>query len=350
MGKGKKRNRGGKNRSHPHHNGMGMKKKNRGITTVSASLAAGMSVRDHLRDSLRLAAMASSTISLGRGFTFGSSQRILLVGEGNFSFASSLATSIGGTKILATSLDEKEQVVAKYGVDAQTSLSTIVRLGGKVLHGVDGTTMDGEAAIAADAPFDRIIFNFPHLGGATQEDLARVREMLAGFFRACVSLAAPFPQGFVCVSLRDTLFYRSWKIEELAADAGLRLEGRVPFDGEKFAELGYSEARTNPAFRNAPVVDNASIYIFGHHRKWQKRAKTTIAKVELDTPLKFDGAPQEDAANDAKRRAKRVRAIKKKLRHIDALKEKDALDANQQAKLASESALREELVALDKED
>ena len=132
--------------------------------TVSASLASGMGVRDHLRDSLRLAAMASSTIALGNGFTLGSSHRILLVGEGNFSFASSLATSIGGSNILATSLDGREEVVAKYGVEAQASLSAIVRLGGKVLHGIDGTSMDEETAINGGAPYDRIIFNFPHLG------------------------------------------------------------------------------------------------------------------------------------------------------------------------------------------
>lgn len=42
--------------------------------------------------------------------TYSNSQRILLVGEGDFSFALSLASIIGGTNIVCTSLDKLSQL------------------------------------------------------------------------------------------------------------------------------------------------------------------------------------------------------------------------------------------------
>jgi 25S rRNA (uracil2634-N3)-methyltransferase len=42
------------------------------------------------------------------------SQRILLVGEGDFSFTLALATVIGGSGIVATSYDSASDVATKY--------------------------------------------------------------------------------------------------------------------------------------------------------------------------------------------------------------------------------------------
>ncbi len=42
------------------------------------------------------------------------SQRILLVGEGDFSFTLALATAIGGDTIVATSYDKQAEVLSKY--------------------------------------------------------------------------------------------------------------------------------------------------------------------------------------------------------------------------------------------
>ena len=64
------------------------------------------------------------------------------------------------------------------------------------------------------------------------------------------------------------------------------------------------------------------------------------------------GAPYNSVDDDSRGRQKRIKAIRKKLRHIESLKQrpKGALDANQRAKLASENALRSELAMLGSQD
>ena len=46
---------------------------------------------------------------------YSNSDKILLVGEGNFSFALALATSIGGKNITATSYDKEAEVGTEGG-------------------------------------------------------------------------------------------------------------------------------------------------------------------------------------------------------------------------------------------
>ena len=78
---------------------------------------------------------------------------VLLVGEGNFSFARALARRFGGlgTRIVATSYDTREQVLAKYP-DATEILEELNTAGVTVVHGVDATQLetnkDLRAAIA----------------------------------------------------------------------------------------------------------------------------------------------------------------------------------------------------------
>ena len=78
---------------------------------------------------------------------------ILLVGEGNFSFARALARRFGGlgTRIVATSYDTREEVLSKYP-DVAGILEELDTAGVTVVHGVDGTALetnkDLRAAIA----------------------------------------------------------------------------------------------------------------------------------------------------------------------------------------------------------
>ena len=68
---------------------------------------------------------------------------VLLVGEGNFSFARALARRFGGlgTRIVATSYDTREQVLAKYP-DATEILEELNTAGVTVVHGVDATQLE----------------------------------------------------------------------------------------------------------------------------------------------------------------------------------------------------------------
>ena len=68
---------------------------------------------------------------------------ILLVGEGNFSFARALARRFGGlgTRIVATSYDTKEEVLSKYP-DVAGILEELETAGVNIVHGVDGTALE----------------------------------------------------------------------------------------------------------------------------------------------------------------------------------------------------------------
>lgn len=193
--------------------------------------------------------------------------RVLLVGEGNFSFAVGLCTRIGGSKIVASSLDTRQEVIEKYDSEAMGSLQALRLAGAKIHHGIDGTKEeDLRSCLGQMTAFDVVGFNFPHLGGATPEAVEANREMLRGFFKACKSVLAKSKEGSrsrasrVAVTLRATSFYESWGLEGLAADEGYKLAEKIPFDKSLYP--GYQEARTNPAARASPGTEEAYTYVF----------------------------------------------------------------------------------------
>jgi len=157
--------------------------------------------------------------------------KVLLVGEGDFSFSLSLATNYEVASILSTSFDDAKTLILKYP-EAERTLhalkhpTTVQRQGSavqevddineqdwngfssddetgtpaadepdlktihlSVLHGVDATALSKKHKKSIDphAPFTKIVFNFPHTGGLTTDVNRQVRanqELLVGFFNA----------------------------------------------------------------------------------------------------------------------------------------------------------------------
>eukprot|EP00658_Telonema_sp_P-2_P051622 TRINITY_DN39710_c0_g1_i1.p1 TRINITY_DN39710_c0_g1~~TRINITY_DN39710_c0_g1_i1.p1 ORF type:complete len:302 (+),score=57.29 TRINITY_DN39710_c0_g1_i1:147-1052(+) len=202
---------------------------------------------------------------------FSDQHSILMVGEGDFSFAMALASRRGTRGLLASSFDSLQQVMDKYPT-GKGNLEALRKAEVPVYGGVDATNL-GEYPWMQDEAgeprlFDRVAFNFPHCGGSSDEDLVVNQGLLAGFFQA----AAPFlsvGEGKAVVTLRDTSFYQSWDIRAQAKTAGLFLHDSFPFDAELFHT--YAPVRTNPAAREAPEAQNATVYLFGKGRK--KKAK-----------------------------------------------------------------------------
>ncbi|MBA0843779.1 hypothetical protein Goarm_000939, partial [Gossypium armourianum] len=94
---------------------------------------------------------------------YSSSHKILLVGEGDFSFAASLARSLGsGINMVATSLDSKVMLNKKYN-EAIANVCRLEDIGCTVIHEVDCCTMSQHPKLMSNL-FDRIVFNFPHAG------------------------------------------------------------------------------------------------------------------------------------------------------------------------------------------
>ncbi|KAI0480300.1 hypothetical protein GGR56DRAFT_625543, partial [Xylariaceae sp. FL0804] len=111
-----------------------------------------------------------------------------------------------------------------------------------------------DADADADAPavvgiMDRVIFNFPHVGGKSTDVNRQVRynqELLVGFFgRAAPSLA---PRGKIVVTLFEGEPYTLWNIRDLARHCGLQVERSFRFQAAAYP--GYHHARTLGVVRN----------------------------------------------------------------------------------------------------
>ncbi|KAK6230033.1 hypothetical protein QUC31_001551 [Theobroma cacao] len=108
---------------------------------------------------------------------YSSRHEILLVGEGDFSFAACLARSFGSAaNMVATSLDSKEMLKRKYS-GAMTNLEELKELGCTIIHGVDANTMSRHALLKSKL-FDQIVFNFPHAGFLYREqDIFQIKSV-----------------------------------------------------------------------------------------------------------------------------------------------------------------------------
>ncbi|KAL4806010.1 hypothetical protein BDV18DRAFT_160869 [Aspergillus unguis] len=177
--------------------------------------------------------------------------RILLVGEGDFSFAHSLATHHRCRNLVATCYDSKETLYDKYPqaekniaeilassqpkkqsdkekADETEGPNTSSSSSPKVFFSVDAKKLGQKPGGGRDirvglprkerkvpawkkkdkdagnmnqnkgGPWDMICFNFPHVGGLSTDVNRQVRanqELLVAFFKACVPLLAGRPEG-----------------------------------------------------------------------------------------------------------------------------------------------------------
>ncbi len=72
---------------------------------------------------------------------YSSQQSILMVGEGDFSFALVVASAVGGDRLVCTSLDKATQLQVKYDNKVNGILGTLHGLGAKTHHNVDATNL-----------------------------------------------------------------------------------------------------------------------------------------------------------------------------------------------------------------
>ncbi|TRM61664.1 hypothetical protein BD626DRAFT_501772 [Schizophyllum amplum] len=132
---------------------------------------------------------------------FRATDTILLIGEGNFSFARALVVDapaelehLPATNITATAYDSEEECYAKYP-DAETIVGDLRERGVHVIFGVDATRLDKLPALKT-RKWDKIVWNFPHAGkGITDQNrnILSNQMLIVGFLRAASNLLRPGP-------------------------------------------------------------------------------------------------------------------------------------------------------------
>lgn len=125
-------------------------------------------------------------------FPYTMDDRILLIGEGNFSFAHSIAKKLGtGVNIVATAYDSESVVDEKYTDDASAHLQAFKDFGGTVWFDIDATRLGSYSQLCELGKFTHVVFNFPHAGAGIKDQMKNIQTnqvLLAGFFTSVQTL------------------------------------------------------------------------------------------------------------------------------------------------------------------
>ncbi|KAJ9672549.1 hypothetical protein PVL29_025957 [Vitis rotundifolia] len=193
---------------------------------------------------------------------YSSEYKILLVGEGDFSFSASLAVAFASaTNITATSLDSREFLSTNYR-HALSNIDTLRSLGAKVMHGVDATKMAHVFPFKC-MRFDRVVYNFPLAGffpNESREDEIRRNRMLVQLFLENAKKMIHI-DGEIHITHKSNGFFYEWNLEFLASRVGLRLIEEEPFNF-----MDYPGYRTKYGFGgdNNFNCNPSRTYKFGH--------------------------------------------------------------------------------------
>ncbi|NXR11336.1 FDXA1 protein, partial [Semnornis frantzii] len=161
--------------------------------------------------------------------------RVLLLGEGNFSFAASLCGA-AGTCLVATCYESEEEACGREG--AAENIRRLREGGAEVLFSVDCTKLK-DYFLPGKRRFDCIYFNFPHCG--RKAGVVKNRELLAHFFHSSaevlteegeVHVALCNGQGGTPADQPRREWHNSWQVVAVAAGAGFILSNVHPFEAE----------------------------------------------------------------------------------------------------------------------
>lgn len=163
---------------------------------------------------------------------------VLLVGEGNLSFAKSLLKIDGNqiTHMFATTFENSRDLSDEALQNAQLLKCN----GAQVLHNVDATKLQ---QTFKPQKFDTVVFQFPNVGSRDPKYGHNPNHvMIRKFLRSAVDYLEA--NGQVMISTVDSPHYEGvFKFDEAAKFAGYETPISYPFDPTMFS--GYSHINTN---------------------------------------------------------------------------------------------------------
>lgn len=251
--------------------------------------------------------------------------RILVVGDGDFSYsvalAKRLALPLQGISFCATAFSSE---ISKA---MEPHLLALKEMDAEVYHGVDAMKLQTDDRFAGRV-FDRIVFNFPSAGRKITEN----RNLLAAFFIACAPLLAIAPDysqehesdfgGQVWVTLcsgqggtpadgpRQRTLKQSWSVVEQAASAGfilvsVGLPALGPLVKEGYCPGGFrTHGEHLPVGRGIPSKfwNHARTHVFVKEGAAAARGARPLFPIELVRDISFF-LPAEDAVESHRRTA-----------------------------------------------
>ncbi|RKP11992.1 hypothetical protein BJ684DRAFT_12150 [Piptocephalis cylindrospora] len=178
---------------------------------------------------------------------------VLLVGEGNFSFARSLIENYlhTGHQVVATAFDEEAVAIQKYGeAEVGENVQYLRDCEALVLFGVDATAL-GQCKELRGKSFTRIIFNFPHVVGAGIKDQNRNiranQQLITSFLTSAQPLLSETEaekQGEIHITIKTKAPYDAWRIKALARRTEPPLKCAISFQFDCKRWPGYEHRRT----------------------------------------------------------------------------------------------------------
>ncbi|WP_374461435.1 Rossmann-like fold-containing protein [Chryseobacterium taeanense] len=163
-------------------------------------------------------------------FTPNEGNKILLVGEANFSFSLSIAKALAiQGRMVATSYDSEN---TKYK-DKDENIKEHKKLGTVIEYNIDATNTSYEPN-----SFEIIVFNFPWVKEETRGGTINNKKLLKDFFNEANRIIKK--EGKILLSLSDERYVSRWKPEEQAN--GFVLSSKKLFDSKNFP--GYEHKMT----------------------------------------------------------------------------------------------------------
>ncbi|XP_024012647.1 uncharacterized protein At4g26485 [Eutrema salsugineum] len=227
---------------------------------------------------------------------YNNKQKILLVGEGDFSFSLSLARAFGSaTNLTATTLDTQGELERKHK-NGKANVEELERLGCSVVYGVNVHSMTTKPGLGGSAIYDRVIFNFPHAGfdyGREHEiktimyvlyttylvlrtfvffslnvlfnlipDFRRHQELVRGFMKSARVLVKDEDDGGEIHVIHKTEYpFSEWKLKTLGEKEGLDLVREIEFSLSQYP--GYSNKRGSGGYSDSSFpVGKSSTFMF----------------------------------------------------------------------------------------